>query len=125
MVAAIEKTTSSTDDRPEVLHGKTYKRKVNTSDGVALNVYITICEQDGRPFEMFLNCSDAKYAELTSVAMILASRLLRAGVAPEIIAEDLEDIHSPFTGHFSAGRSGYCPSLAACIGRVIREHVTG
>ncbi|MCH9674302.1 MAG: hypothetical protein K0U93_22885 [Gammaproteobacteria bacterium] len=125
VAAAVDTLVAPSDDRPTVLEGCTYKRKISTSDGVDVNVYITICEQDGKPFEMFLNCSDAKFAEFTAVAMILASRLLRAGVDPAIIAEDLESIHSPFTGHFSKHTSGFCPSLAASIGQVIRKHAGG
>jgi len=125
MVAATHTLPTPTDARPVALDSKTYKRKINTSDGVELNVYVTICEFDGAPYEMFLNCTDARFAEFTAVAMILASRLLRAGVAASVIAEDLETIHSPFTGHFSKATSSFCPSLAASIGQVIREYLGG
>lgn len=126
MVAtAIETLSNDTDTRPSVLDGCTYKRKIHTSDGVEVNLYITVCERDGELFEVFLNCTDAKFAEFAAVVMILASRLLRAGVPPLVIAEDLETIHSPFTGHFSAVTSSFCPSLAAAIGQAIRAHVEG
>ena len=112
-------TVVSADPRPDVLRGSTYKRKIAGVDG-EINVYITICELDGEPFEMFLNASDARFVEQVSVIMILASRLLRSGVAAETIAEDLCDIHSPFTGHMT--RAGYCPSLTAAIGEVLYQH---
>ena len=59
--------------------------------------------------------------EYLSTWMILISRLFRHGVAPATVAEDLQGIHSPFTGHMT--KAGYCPSLAACIGTVIAQHV--
>lgn len=115
-------TTVIPDTRPEVLPGSTYKRKIASVDG-EINIYITICEIDGQPFEMFLNASDARFVEQVSVIMILASRLLRSGVSPQTIAEDLCDIHSPFTGHMT--RAGYCPSLTAAIGEVLYQHCEG
>lgn len=111
---------TTTAERPDSLPSMTYKRKVATADGTELNVYITICNHDGRPFEVFLNCSNAQLMEYLSTLMIMISRLFRHGVPPATVAEDLQGIHSPFTGHMS--RSGYCPSLAACIGRVIEQH---
>ena len=107
------------DSRPDVLTGQTYKRKITGVDG-DINVYITICDRDERPYEMFLNASNARFVEQVSVIMILASRLLQCGLAAETIAEDLCDIHSPFTGHMTRG--GYCPSLTAAIGEVLYQH---
>lgn len=108
--------------RPELLPGKTYKRKIHTVENGQVNVYITICDRDGVPFEIFLNCSDARFSEFAAVMMILASRALRAGVPPRVIAEDLQSIHSPFTSHFRVEHTGQCPSLAAAIGEVILQH---
>lgn len=121
--ANIEHIIEESEQRPEALEGRTYKRKIQTSEGADTNIYITICDRDGAPFEVFLNCSDARFTEFTAVAMILASRLLRAGVDPKTIAEDLEGIHSPFTSHYATETQRFCPSLAASIGEVIRSHV--
>jgi len=115
-------TSPSKEERPDVLPGSTYKRKIVGTDG-DINVYITICDQDGRPFEMFLNASNARFVEQVSVIMIFASRLLQAGVPVSVIADDLCDIHSPFTGHMTS--NGYCPSLSAAIGEVFRSHTLG
>ena len=110
------------DDRPESLTGRTYQRRIQTADGIDALLHITICDLDGKPFEIFVNCSDARFTEFTAVAMILASRLLRAGITPAVIAEDLQAIHSPFTSHYSVETQQFCPSVAASIGAVILTH---
>lgn len=112
-------TPTESKGRPLTLPGTTYKTRVQTRDG-DLNVYITICELDGRPYELFLNCKDAALMEHMNAMSLLVSRMFQAGISPEDIASDLMSIHSPVTGHFVHG--GYCPSLAARIGGTIRDH---
>lgn len=106
--------------RPVVLPGNTYKTRIQARDA-ELNVYITICDFEGKPYELFLNCKDAGLVEHMNAISLLVSRMLQAGIDPEDIAGDLASIHSPMTGHFMPG--GYCPSLAARIGGVLREHM--
>jgi hypothetical protein len=107
-------------DRPDVLAGETYKIKVPSPRGDLVNIYLTVTEHDGRPFEVFLNCSDNAIAELLGVSMILISRLLRLGVPLESIARDLEQVSSANTAHFAD--KSWCPSLIARVGRVLSSH---
>ncbi len=109
-------------ERPEALSGVTYKIKTPNASGLIINVYLTVNEENGEPFEVFLNCSDNSIMELVSVSMVLVSRLLRLGVSLEVIAEDLEQVFSVNTAHMAGKR--WCPSLIAHIGRVLKEHNT-
>ena len=108
--------------RPEQLNGRTYKIKAPNGNGDQINLYVTINDDaDGRPLEIFLNCSDAALYEWLSLAMVLTSRLLRYGIPVTQIVDDMAAIHSARTGHFLSG-GGFCPSLAARIGRVLGQH---
>ena len=63
--------------RPEQLNGCTYKIKAPNGSGDQINIYVTINDDaDGRPLEIFLNCSDAALYEWLSLAMVLTSRLI-------------------------------------------------
>ena len=106
--------------RPECLVGATYKIKAPNGRDATINIYLTINEQDGRAFEVFLNCSDSSINELLGVSMVLISRLLRLSVRLEQIAADLEQVASLSTGHFAD--KSWCPSLIARIGRVLKTH---
>ena len=66
--------------RPEYLIGATYKIKAPNGRNETSNIYLTVNEHDGRPFEVFLNCSDSSINELLGVSMVLISRLLRLSV---------------------------------------------
>jgi hypothetical protein len=106
--------------RPDILEGYTYKIKAPNAGGQTINIYLTVNEQDGRPFEVFMNCSDNTVYELVSVSMVLVSRLLRLGVSLETIAEDLEQVTSALTAHMDGQQ--WCPSLIARIGRTLKGH---
>jgi hypothetical protein len=106
--------------RPENLIGATYKIKAPNGRNETINIYLTVNEHDGRPFEVFLNCSDSSINELLGVSMVLISRLLRLSVPLEQIASDLEQVASLNTGHFAD--KSWCPSLIARIGRVLKTH---
>lgn len=106
--------------RPDLLQGFTYKIKAPNAGGQTINIYLTVNEQEGRPFEVFMNCSDNTVYELVSVSMVLVSRLLRLSVPLETIAEDLEQVTSALTAHMDGQQ--WCPSLIARIGRVLKSH---
>ncbi len=110
------------DERPEVLHSRTYRLKVPYDTDV-LNLYMTISDRDGRPFEFFLNCSNMELSEYLAAVSLLGSRMLRNGFPVELVAEDLMGIASPYTGHMRRG--GYCQSLSALIGRTLLAHANG
>jgi hypothetical protein len=107
-------------ERPDVLPGKTYKIKAVTERG-DITLYLTICDHFGVPFEIFVNSKNAELVEHMSVLTVFVSRMLRAGMPVEDIAADLEEIHSPFTGHLVPG-SGWCASLYARIGQQLLLH---
>lgn len=112
----------SIEYRPDKLPGKTYKIKINSSDGNEITLYLTITDHDGKPFEMFITCKDARLLEHLSAYTVAASRLLRKGEPVQGIIDDLLEIHSPFTQHHVKGE-GICPSLYARIGGVLQAHV--
>jgi len=107
-------------ERPDVLVGVTQKIKAPNVTGQMINIYLTVNEKNGRPYEVFLNCSDHSIMELVSVSMVLISKMLRLGVSLDAMAEDLEQIYSANTAHM-AGKT-WCPSLMARIGRALKEH---
>lgn len=110
------------DERPETLPSRTYKLKLPFETDI-LTLYLTITDLDGRPYEFFLNCSHAQITEYLTAVSVLGSRMLRNGFPVELVAEDLNTIASPFTGHLRRG--GYCPSLSALIARTLLAHVHG
>lgn len=116
---AVEGQPPMVDERPDVLQSRTYKLRVPIN-GDMVDLYLTVSDRDGRPFEFFLNCSDGQLTEYLSAVSLLGSRMLRNGFPVEMVVEDLESIQSPFTGHMRRG--GYCPSLSALIARTLLAH---
>lgn len=107
------------DERPEVLDSRTYKLRV-PFDTETLNIYVTVGDKDGLPYEFFINCANVELSEHLTAVSALGSRMLRNGFPVEIVARDLLEIASPHTGHMRKG--GYCPSLSALIGRTLLAH---
>ncbi len=105
--------------RPDVLEGRTYKLNWPSWSSA---VYITINEDKGQIYEIFISSKDARYQEWTIALSIMISRLLRQGESPEIVAGELQQIQST---HDSAwvGKKRY-GSFLARIGEVINQHVT-
>ena len=110
------------DERPDVLQSRTYRLRV-PMNGDTVELYFTISDRGGRPFEFFLNCSDGQLSEYLTAVSLLGTRMLRNGFPVEMVVEDLESIQSPFTGHMRRG--GYCPSLSALIARTLLAHANG
>jgi hypothetical protein len=107
------------DERPEVLSSRTYVLRVplNTE---SFNLYITVSNKDGRPFEFFLNSGNMELNEYMTAVSSLGSRMLRNGFPAELVARDLMDIASPHTAHMR--RDGFCQSLSWLIGRTLLIH---
>ena len=107
--------------RPEVLPGFTHKFKAPNAQQEWINIYLTVNEDDdGVPFEVFINCSDSTIYEMLSVSMVLMSRLLQRGATLEEIADDLRQVQSAHTQHMH-GNTWY-PSLVARLGATLRDH---
>ena len=105
-----------------MLHSRTYRLKV-PFDTETINIYITVSDKEGRPYEFFINCSNVELSENLTAVSALGSRMLRNGFPVELVARDLMEIASPHTGHMRRG--GYCPSLSALIGRTLIAHAEG
>lgn len=112
--------------RPEILQSKTYKIKIQGMDGV-IKLFITICDLNGKPYEIFINTKNSDLVEHLSVTMIMVSYMMQKDEPVNEIARRLGEIHSPFTSHFKTGAEGggSCPSLYARIGEVLLKHVEG
>ena len=110
------------DERPEVLDSRTYKLTL-PFDVETLNIYITVADKDGLPYEFFINCANVELSEHLTALSALGSRMLRNGFPVEAVAQDLLDIASPHTGHMRRG--GYCQSLSALIGKTLLAHASG
>jgi hypothetical protein len=108
-----------TRQRPETLSGATYKVKTPLSDHA---LYITINDQDGRPFEMFINCKDMAHFQWIVALTRVISAVLRHGGEVNFLIEELKSVFDPKGGYFKKGR--YMPSLVAEIGEALEQHLT-
>lgn len=104
--------------RNDVLTGATYKVRMEDGD----HMYITVNEQGGVPFEVFIRFDRAELHEWIAALTILITRLLRAGQDLPAIAAELQEIHSPASGHMIPGSPDWCPSLVARVGMVLMDH---
>ncbi len=111
-------------ERPECLNSKTYKLKnVPNGQGDVSHLYLTVCNLDGKPFEIFANSKDARVIGKINTLMITVSRQLRNDISLEIIAKDLLGIFDPDTAHFIAGSNGIrAESLEAHVGYILKNH---
>lgn len=111
---------STPRQRPEVLTGATYKIRIDASNG-KITCYITINnDEDGKPFEVFINSKNTELAEHLAALTVMLSRMLQNGIDVADIVNDLSEIASPYTGHLIKG--GWCPSIYARIGKVLESH---
>lgn len=108
-------------ERPEALSGTTRKFVVETEDH-AYPVFVTINEQDGRPFEVFIRTDHPQLYEWITALTLLVTRLLRQGDSLEVIAAELQSVHSSATTMHFLPSGEQCISMVARIGRVLAEH---
>ena len=107
--------------RQEELPGATYKVVVETPER-RYRVYVTINEQDGRPFEVFVRCDHPRLYEWITALTLLVSWLLQRGLSLGAIGRELQIIHSGATSaHFLPGGER-CLSMVARIGAVLERH---
>lgn len=105
--------------RPPVLSGRTYKVKSPHSDHA---LYITINDQEGIPFEIFLNSKDAQHHQWMVALTRVISAVFRKGGEITFLIDELRSVFDPNGGHFRKGK--YIPSLVAEIGEVLEEHLS-
>jgi len=107
-------------------HGSCYKVRVpeELSESGKTSMYITINDHgEFKPFEFFQHFNAAEHYELLTVIARLGSMALREGVQAEVIAKELQDIHSPVTNHMIPGTRDMAPSLSARIGMALAKHL--
>ena len=107
-------------ERPTELSGKTYKVKTPQSDHA---LYITINDENGAPFEIFLNSKEMQHYQWIVALTRVMSAVFRKGGDCTFLVDELKNTHDPSGGFFSRGR--YVPSLVAEIGYVLEEHLMG
>lgn len=107
--------------RPEILHGATYKLKPSEH---AMYITVNDVEIEGRkyPYEIMINtkCPDSHQwvAALTRVI----SAVFRKGGDVRFLAEELKAVFDPKGGYWKKGK--YIPSVVAEIGSVLEQHLS-
>jgi len=113
--------------RPEILHGSTYKITTPHSQSA---IYVTINDivsyrQDGsetrRPFEIFINSREMDHFQWIVSLTRLISALLRDAGKHELIIDELRSVYDPKGGYFKKGGK-YMPSIAAEISYILEQH---
>ena len=109
-------------ERPESLHGSTYKIRWPEHDHA---IYITINDivRDGRrqPFEIFINSKNTEHYAWTVALTRMISAVFRRGGDVSFIVEELKAVFDPRGGQWVGGH--YVPSILAAIGGVIEQHL--
>ena len=110
--------------RPEALHGATYKIKTPLSDHA---LYVTINDivvnGNRRPFEIFINSKNMEnFAWIVALTRVISAVFRHAGDATFLV-EELRSVFDPRGGYFKPGGK-YMPSLVAEIGECIERHMT-
>lgn len=113
--------------RKPCLAGRTYKVRLpqDSEPDNRARLYVTVNEQGGRAFEVFVRYDAPEPFEWVFAVSVLITRLLQAGVGLADIGRELQEIHSPATRHIMPGTSDWCPSLVARIGRTLERHAEG
>lgn len=103
--------------RPKVLLGCTYKISWPSLNA---NLYLTINECNGKPYEVFIKSKDLKLVEWTTVVSGMISRELRSGQDPMLIADDFKAIQGSHDGQWIEGK--FYSSIIMYIGHILEEH---
>ena len=115
-------------ERPEELHGGTYKIKTPLSEH---SLYVTIndivlnpgtAHELRRPFEIFINSKNMDHFQWIVALTRIISAVFRKGGDVTFLVEELRSVFDPKGGYFKKGGK-YMPSLVAEIGDVIECHL--
>jgi len=96
---------------------------VTLPNGEVPGMYININDENGKPFELFIQYKPPEFFELIAVITRMVSMALREGVPAKVIAKELMDIHSPVTRHFKKGEDSEVPSLTYRVGEALEQHI--
>jgi ribonucleoside-diphosphate reductase alpha chain len=102
-------------DRPETLEG--FTTKVVTGMG---NLYVTVTEMDGKPFEVFATIGKSGKSTMAKTEAIgrLVSLALRSGISPDKVVEQLKGICGE---HPVFSKDGLVLSIPDAISRVLEK----
>lgn len=115
-------------DRPEMLHGSTYKIKTPGSEHA---LYITINDmilnpgtdhELRRPFEIFINSKNMDHFQWVVALTRVISAVFRKGGDVTFLVEEMKAVFDPKGGYFKKG-GRFMPSLVAEIGDAIEQHM--
>jgi ribonucleoside-diphosphate reductase alpha chain len=105
--------------RVDVLSGDTYKVRWPSMTAA---MYITINKSDdGRPYEMFFASKDARHSDWMTALTLMISGILRSGIDPSFVAEELKQVTSMHDTAWINGK--FYASPVAYIGGVIERHL--
>lgn len=111
--------TATLAERPENLHGNTYKLKW---PGSAHAIYVTINDDEhDNPFEIFINSKDTEHFSWTVALTRMVSAVFRRGGDVRFVSEELKAVFDPRGGAWVGGK--YIPSVLAAIGGIIERHM--
>lgn len=108
-------------ERQDNLPGATYKIKTPLSEHA---LYITINNQDGRPFEIFINSKAMEHFQWIVALTRIISMVFRKRGDLATLCEEMRSVFDPKGGYFKKGGK-FMPSLVAEIGDVIEQHCVG
>jgi len=106
-------------ERPNVLHGATYKIKWPS---VNENYYITINDINDEPFEVFIQSTSSKYTDWTTALGLMISAIMRKGGDISFIPTELAKVRSADDTGWVDGK--HYGSLVALIGDTIGKHLS-
>ena len=115
-------------ERPQMLHGSTYKIMTPLSDHA---LYVTINDiilnpgtkhELRRPFELFINSKNMDHFQWIVALTRIISAVFRKGGDVTFLVEELRSVFDPHGGYFKKGGK-FMPSLVAEIGDVLESHL--
>lgn len=103
-------------ERPEILPSKTFK--VRTGYG---NLYITVTEHEGKPFEVF--CSIGKSGGSIMAKAEVTGRLTSLALRHEIPLKEVIDQLTEISGeNLMPWKDMVIRSIPDAVGKILREH---
>lgn len=105
-----------TQERPEVLDGKTYKIKLPD-----FAMLVTINDHNGKPYEIFTESKNVEHFQWVKALTLVASLALQNGCPASILAKELKEIHDGLGGRLKKG-GGRHNSIVAQIGDILEQH---
>lgn len=115
-------------ERPQKLHGTTYKITTPLSEHA---LYVTINDiilnpgtshELRRPFELFINSKNMDHFQWIVALTRIISAVFRKGGDVTFLVEELRSVFDPHGGYFKKGGK-FMPSLVAEIGDVLESHL--